>query len=409
MPEVSEDIPDSEKAPKPLSQIDILLLTLASAVVTANAYYIHPIIARVAEAFAVSDALIGIVPAANQIALALGIFLLLPLGDRVSNRLLTTIFVAGQFLSIGLMAVADHFEVFVLGSTILGFFTIAPYLLPAYASKRVPPEQLGQVTAMLTTGVIGGILVARAGAGVIGEHFGWRTVYYIATALMLAVSILLPLTMEKRENSDKGAPPQSYFQLLGSIVALVRDYPQILLYGAMQGLGFGVFLAVWMGIGLHLTSPEMGYGVDTVGYLALIALINMITTPRLGAWADRIGAHRARIIVASANFSGVLMLPFVGHSLWLLIVPITIMNIAGPIVDVTGRMTFLKEAPHIRTRLMTVYIVMMFIGGGVASWSGTATYDWAGWIGNSLLALTLSFSLLCLALIEYRRQEAKRV
>ncbi|MEL6830726.1 MAG: MFS transporter, partial [Pseudomonadota bacterium] len=374
-------------APKPLSENDILLLTLASAVVTANAYYIHPIIARVADDFGVSHALIGIVPAANQIALAVGIFLLLPLGDRVSNRVLTSIFVAAQFVSISLMAFAEQFELFVLGSTVLGFFTIAPYLLPAYASKRVPVEQLGKVTAMLTTGVIGGILVARAGAGVIGEYYGWRTVYYIASGLMLAISILLPLSMDKGERPNTESSKQSYVQLLGSIVALVRDYPQILLYGAMQGLGFGTFLAVWMGIGLHLTSPEMGYGVDTVGYLALIALVNLFMTPRLGAWADRIGAHRARIIVAGVNFLGVAALPFVGHSLWLLIIPITIMNIAGPLVDVTSRMTFLKEAPDIRTRLMTVYIVMMFVGGGVASWSGTATYDWAGWIGNSLLAV----------------------
>ena len=55
---------------------------------------------------------------------------------------------------------------------------------------------------------------------------------------------------------------------------------------------------------------------------------------------------------------------------------------------------------------MTVYIVMMFIGGGIASWSGTATYDWAGWMGTSILALTLSSCLLSLALFEYRRQEA---
>ena len=405
-PQQSPNHPDPSTAPNPLSKTDILLLTLASAVVTANAYYIHPIIARVAEDFVVSDALIGIVPAANQIALALGIFLLLPLGDRVSNRLLTTLFVAGQFVSISLMALSDQFEVFVLGSTVLGFFTIAPYLLPAYASKRVPPEQLGQVTAMLTTGVIGGILVARAGAGVIGEYFGWRTVYYLASGLMLIVSILLPLIMEKRERPSANEPSEPYQKLLISIIDLIREYPQILLYGAMQGLGFGAFLAIWMGIGLHLTSPEMGYGVDTVGYLALFALINMYTTPRLGAWADRIGAHRARIIVASVNFAGIAMLPFVGHSLWLLMIPITIMNVAGPMVDVTGRMTFLKEAPSIRTRLMTVYIVMMFIGGGIASWSGTATYDWAGWMGTSILALTLSSCLLSLALFEYRRQEA---
>ena len=125
---------------------------MASAVVTANAYYIHPIIARVAEDFQVGAATIGLVPAFNQLALALGIFLLLPLGDRYSNRTLTALFVTGQFLAIGAMAFAMDFQLFLIGSTVLGFMTIAPYLLPAYASKRVDPAELGKVTAILTTG-----------------------------------------------------------------------------------------------------------------------------------------------------------------------------------------------------------------------------------------------------------------
>ena len=93
-------------APEPdrLNRRQIWVLTLASAVVTANAYYIHPIIALVAEDFQVSSSAIGLVPALNQIALAFGIFLLLPLGDRFSNRTLTAIFVAGRFASMALMA-----------------------------------------------------------------------------------------------------------------------------------------------------------------------------------------------------------------------------------------------------------------------------------------------------------------
>ena len=100
--------------------------------------------------------------------------MLLPLGDRYSNRRLTILFASGQTVSLALMTLASGFGAFVLGSTLLGFFTIAPYLLPAYASKRVAPERLGQVTAKLTAGVILGILVARVGAGVIaGEVAGY--------------------------------------------------------------------------------------------------------------------------------------------------------------------------------------------------------------------------------------------
>jgi len=175
-------LPNSDPPPKRLNNRQVWILTLAAAVVTANAYYVHPIIARVAEDFGVSASMIGIVPAFNQIALALGIFLLLPLGDRFSNRTLSTVFVWGQFFAIALMAFSRDFGLFVVGSTLLGFVTIVPYLLPTYVSKRVDARELGRVTAVLTTGIIAGILVARAGAGVVAEHFGWRTVYYVATA-----------------------------------------------------------------------------------------------------------------------------------------------------------------------------------------------------------------------------------
>lgn len=392
-------------APEPdrLNRRQIWVLTLASAVVTANAYYIHPIIALVAEDFRVSPSTIGLVPALNQIALALGIFLLLPLGDRFSNRSLTAIFVTGQFASIALMAVSRDFHLFVLGSTLLGFVTIAPYLLPTYASKRVDPTELGKITAILTTGIIAGILCARAGAGVIAEYFGWRTVYYIATCLMLIVAILLPLNMDRREHSTAPPGSTSYVELIFSMISMARQYPEILLLGSMQALNFGVFISIWLGLGLHLTSPEMGFGVDVVGYLALFAVINLFTAPRFGAWADKIGARKARAILASFQVIGVALFLVFGGNLWLLMIPIVITNLFGPVIDVTNRMSFLNKAASIRTRLMTIYIVFMFIGGGVSSWAGTSAYEAWGWTGNSVLALGMSLTVLTLSLLALGR------
>ena len=121
-----------------------------AAVVTANAYYIHPIIALVADDFGVSASEIGLVPALNQIALAFGIFLLLPLGDRFSNRTLATIFAAGQFVGMAAMAFATDFRVFVAGST-LSQVTAAP----------VATSTAGSVSFRSGSGAAG----AGAGAG----------------------------------------------------------------------------------------------------------------------------------------------------------------------------------------------------------------------------------------------------
>lgn len=380
-----------------MSDALLFLLTAASAVVVANAYYIHPIIARVGEDFEVSDAMIGVVPALNQLALAVGIFLLLPLGDRFSNRRLVAVFVGAQTLSIALMAISTSFLPFVIGSTVLGFFTITPYLLPAYVSKRVEPGALGRATAVLTTGIIAGILIARMGSGAIGEYLGWRTVYFIAAGLMLVVTLLLPLVMEGRRDDTPG-PKKTYIQLLASMVPIIGTHREILTSGAIQALNFGIFLSIWMGLGLHLTSEAMGYGTDVVGYLAALSVFNLLTTAPLGSWADRTGARKARARLALIQFGGACLFLITGHSLWLLIIPLTLTGIAGPVIDVTNRMTFLSLAPDVRTRLMTIYIVFMFAGGGLASWAGTAAYAFAGWTGNALLAIAMSGLVLLLSI-----------
>lgn len=379
-----------------LSRAQEWALTICVAVVTANAYYIHPIIGEVARDFAISEARIGIVPALNQLALALGILLLLPLGDFHSNKRLCIFFVTGQTVCMFGMALADGAALFTLASTVLGFFTIAPYLIPAFASKRVAPERLGQVTALLTAGVIFGILVARMGAGVIAERADWRLVYWLAAGLMLAVSLFLPVAM-KSEVANPKQPSSTCSNVVISVFKLAVRHRDMRISALIQGLNFASFTATWLALALHLTSPRMGYGTDVVGYLAGISAISIFSTPRLGRWADRIGARRARLIAAAVQVAGVSLLYPMGFDVFALLLPLLLVNMVGPTIDVTGRMTFLVLAPEIRTRLTTFYIVCMFVGGALGSVLGTAIYDAGGWGGTCLLLLGISGSILALS------------
>ncbi|MEE4277562.1 MAG: MFS transporter [Halieaceae bacterium] len=380
----------------------VVLLAVASAIVTANAYYIHPIIGRVAESFGVSAGLIGAVPAFNQIALALGVLLLLPLGDRMTNRTLVALCLSAQVLALLAMATVQRYALFVAASTLLGFFTITPYLLPAYASKRVDGTRLGFVTALLTTGVVFGVQFSRLGSGVIAEQLGWRAVYWIAAALMACAVVALPLLMgpEAPLHRDRREP---YAKLLLSLIRLPGRFPDVMVSGLIQGLSFAIFLAMWMGIGLHLTGPRLQLGTDIVGYLAAASAIGLMTTPRLGRWADGLGAEGARIRMAVAQFTAVASLALASYDWRLLIVPVVATAVSGPLIDITGRMTLLNRAPEIRTRLMSLYITLMFLGGGFGSWSGTLAYDALGWWGTVGLCLSLSSIACLLALHQHRR------
>ncbi|MCL9999560.1 MAG: MFS transporter [Erythrobacter sp.] len=393
---------EAPPAPAYLTRTQERTLALTIAVVTANAYYIHPIIGDVARAFNVGEAEIGVVPALNQLALALGILLLLPLGDFYRNRTLCIVFVAGQTLCLAGMVLAPGFIAFTAASTLLGFFTIAPYLIPAFASKRVAPERLGSVTAQLTAAVIFGILVARVGAGIIAARADWHTVYVGALALMGAVTAFLPIAMKSEAASPKRAPA-SYRAVIASVFTLAARHPDMRISAAIQGLNFGIFTASWLALALHLTGPAMGYGTDDVGYLAGIAAVSVFTTPRLGRWADRVGPRRARIAAALVQLAGIALFSPLGGSIWGLLVPLFITNLVGPTIDVTGRMTLFTLAPDIRTRLTTSYIVTMFVGGAIGSAAGTAVFDVGGWGATCALLLAGSCAVVALSLHAERR------
>lgn len=403
---MSSPDPIASDAPNRISELKLFLFALSSAAVVANGYYIHPLITPVAEEFGVSGATIGLAPALNQIALALGILLLLPLGDRINNRKLVTIFVAGQFLAMLAMALSGSFTTFVVASSLLGFVTIAPYLLPAYVTRRVAPGRIGHVTGIMTAGVTLGILGSRVGGGLLGHYFGWRSAYWVGVASMALLVILLPLIMERRrDEKPSGVEPPRYGELLRSLWPIMKSLPEVPLGGLIQALSFGLFLALWLAIGLHL--PRNGYGVDTVGYLAIIAIINVFGSPFAGRFADRIGAERARIYFSLAQLVGVCLLPFAGDNLWLLVVAVIFNTIGGASVDICSRTILFSRAPEIRTRLMTIYIVIMFIGGGISSWLGAATYEYGGWSGISAMAMIYALTIMGLSLWGLRFRQAK--
>ena len=83
------------------------------------------------------------------------------------------------------------------------------------------------------------------------------------------------------------------------------------------------------------------------------------------------------------------------------------MVIGGASVDICSRTIMFSRAPEIRTRLMTIYIVIMFLGGGLSSWLGAATYEFAGWTGISIMAVTYALTIMGLSLWGLRFRQAE--
>lgn len=133
------------------------------------------------------------VPTVLQAGYAGGLLLITPLGDMLRRRQLVLLLVfVTTMLSIGL-AVTRSFTVFLVINFFVGFGTVTPQVLIPLAGDLSPAKHRAQSMAIVLSGLLLGILVARLLAGVIAEYVPFRNVYYMAIGLQGLVGISMYL------------------------------------------------------------------------------------------------------------------------------------------------------------------------------------------------------------------------
>lgn len=118
-------------------------------------------------------------------------------------------------------AFTEQPNVFLLISLLVGFSSVSVQILIPLAAHLAPEESRGRVVGGIMGGLLLGILLARPVSSVVADHLGWRAMFMIAAALMAAISVVLALTVPKRQ-PDHSA---TYGQLIGSLWTLLRQQP----------------------------------------------------------------------------------------------------------------------------------------------------------------------------------------
>src|SRR4051812_39873067 len=167
----------------------LAVLAVACGVAVGPVYFPQAISPDIAADLHVTRDAAATVVTAVQFGYALGIFFLVPLGDRFPPRtLLATLFaVTGAALLAASRAPA--LAPLVLASGLIGATTVAAQVINPLAAGLA--TRRGAVLGVLLSGSIAGIVLARALGGVLAEAFGWREVYAAAAALSLAMAVAM--------------------------------------------------------------------------------------------------------------------------------------------------------------------------------------------------------------------------
>jgi len=383
-----------ERVPQPrrLDRRLVLLLAVVGGAAVANLYYAQPLLDTIAERLGTSTGLAGLVVTASQVGYAAGLLLLVPLGDLVERRTLVVRMLSVCAAALALCAVAPAFGVLALGIAVVGVTSVVAQVLVPFAGDLAADDERGTVVGTIMSGLLIGILAARTLSGFVSELAGWRAVYALAAALMVALAAALWRTLP--QVGARGG--QRYGALLRSIGTLVREEPVLRRRMAYGMLGMMSFTLVWTALTFLLSDPPYDYSEGTIGLFGLAGLIGAFAAQGAGRVYDRgLGRH------ATAGFwalviAGWILCDLGASSLAALIAGLLILDAGVQGQHITNQSTIYALRPEARSRLTTAYMTGNFTAAAVGSALAAAVWEAGGWtavsaigIGTGVLALAL--------------------
>lgn len=358
-----------------LSQGLIALFAFSCGAIVANLYYAQPITELIGPSLHMSDGTASLIVSLTQIGYALGLFFIVPLGDLLENRKLM---IATAVVSIASLAVASMVHsagAFLAVSLLIGFSSVAVQILIPLAAHLAPDHSRGRVVGTIMGGLLLGILLSRPLSSIVAGHFGWRVVFAGAAVVMTIVTTVLALTIAPRKPDHRA----TYFELIGSLLHLVRTMPVLRHRALYQALMFASFSLFWTAVPIELTR-HYGLSQTAIGVFALVGAIGATSAPVAGRLAD--AGHSLRATLVALVAGALAFAPALIHPAWGvlgLVVTGIALDFAAQMNMVLGQREIYALHAASRNRLNALYMTSIFVGGAIGSALASVLYEHGGW------------------------------
>lgn len=367
-------------------------MSFSAGTIVANVYYSQPILRNIAESLGKSENAVGKITVLAQLGYGLGMFFLLPLGDKLNRKKLILSICLTLIVMLLILANTTNFTLLLVLSFIIGVCsTPAQIILPM--SAALGKENRGKNVGIVFSGILCGILGSRLLSGALTDLWGWQSVFLCSAILVSISSLLLFFLLPEMPAKFKG----SYFGLLKSTISLIGQYKILRQASLLGSFTFGVFCSFWTTLTFHLSEEPFHYPASTIGLFGLIAIGGALVAPYFGKMADKGQVFKNLYLTVGMLFLSILVMWFFPHSIWVLIIAIFFLDIGVQATQITNftRIYSLDEQAH--SRLNTVYMTTYFIGAGTGTFFGLLSWSLGGW--DFALSQMLIWSAIALGIV----------
>jgi predicted MFS family arabinose efflux permease len=329
---------------------------------------------------------------------------IVPLGDLLENRRL--IFGALLLTAVALAAAAISTSawLFLLAALAIGIGSVAAQILVPFAAHLSKESTRGQTVGKVVSGLLLGIMLARPAASLVADHGSWRSVFGGASALIVALSLVLRSKLPVRVPVSRF----SYRKLIGSLWGLFLATPVLRRRAAYHAGLFGSFSLFWTVTPMMLAGSQFHLSQTGIAIFALVGMAGAVASPIAGRLADAgytLPATAAALALGVISFALPMVVPESRNiALALLVIASIVLDMGVAANLVLGQRAIFSLGADVRSRLNGIYFALFFAGGALGSALGAWVFASYGWHAALLTGMAFPGMALLYWIAEYLEQ-----
>jgi predicted MFS family arabinose efflux permease len=381
-----------------------LLLAVTCGISVASLYLAQPMIGLIGPSIGLRPGAYGLVVTLTQIGYAMGLLLLVPLGDFLENRRLMVTTLSLSAVTLLLTAFARTPDVFLCACLVIGVTSVTTQMVIPMAAHLADPAKRGRQVGTVVSGLLTGILLGRPVASLIASVSGWRSVFIVATLAVLCMATVLRLKLPPRHpHARKG-----YVAVLASMLPLLRRFPALRRRMAYHMGLFFAFSVFWTTIPLELTH-RFGLHQRGIAIFSLVGAAGALSAPIAGRMADS-GRTVIGTITCMAMVAAGIALTWPASALygW---AGLAVFALGTVLLDagVQAHLAFAQKvlfdlAPEQRSRINAIFIAGAFLAAAGGSAVAPLVYTFDSWPLVALLGTVPPLLALGAYILEQRNR-----
>lgn len=373
-----------------LTKKTLWLMTIGAGLVVANNYYNQPLLGMISRELGQSEEAVSRIAMFTQIGYAMGLLLIVPLGDMFKRKKIILSSFGFNILMLILFGVSHSLYLMLFASLMIGLTSVVPQMFVPIAAQLSQPRDKDKNVGLVMSGLLIGILASRLISGWVGELWGWREMYFIAAGIIFILGILIALFLPDIKPTFVGR----YSKLMTSIFYYARAIPSLQLAAVRGALGLASFSVFWTTLTFHVEQPPFYGGSELAGSLSVFGIAGALSASLVGKMSGRVNKiHLISVAIILMIVSWVIF-GLAGFSYAGLIIGILLLDMGLQSMHVSNQTIVFSTNPDASNRLNAVYMTSYFIGGSFGTYIGGIAWGYYGWTG--VVASGAVFVVLCL-------------